>query len=106
MSIFDPYFCVGTTKKLLGSLGFFNVGNECEDFYAQINEGRIPPHEVLVTGPPYADVHLQRLLRFCSAHDKPYFLLMPDYVSKARTFLPSLNAIPSKPVPIAASVAK
>ena len=93
-------------KKLLGSLGFFTVYNECEDFYALINEGQIPPHEVLVTNPPYADVHVQRLLCFCSAHDKPYFLLMPDYVSKERTFLPSINAIPAKPATIVASIAK
>ena len=70
-------------KKLLGSLGFFTVYNECEDFYALINDCRIPTHDVLATSPAPADAHLQRLLNFCSTLDKPYFLLVQ--------FLPSLK---------------
>lgn len=80
LSIYDPYFCAGTMKKHLWSLGFHTVYNECEDFYAIIREGRLPPHDVLVTNPPYGEGHVQRLLSFCSGHDKPYLLLMPDYV--------------------------
>merc|ERR1712232_740924 len=53
LSIFDPYFCVGTMKKRLMSLGFNTVYNECEDFYSLIREGRVPPHDVLVTNPPF-----------------------------------------------------
>merc|ERR1711959_606177 len=71
---------MGTMKKHLKSLGFHTVYNECEDFYALIREGRVPPHDVLVTNPPYSRGHAQRLLHFCNAHDKPYFLLLPDYV--------------------------
>ena len=29
LSIFDPYFCAGTMKKHLSSLGFHTVYNEC-----------------------------------------------------------------------------
>ena len=72
-------------------LGFHTVYNECEDFYSLIRDGRIPQHDVLVTGPPYSEFHMQRLLRFCSNHDKPYFLLMPDSVCMKEYFLPSLN---------------
>jgi len=73
-------------KEHMKSLGFHNVYNACEDFYGLIREGRVPVHDVLVTNPPYADAHVQRLLRFCRAHDKPYLLLMPDiYLSSLAT---------------------
>ena len=52
LSIFDPYFCAGTMKEHLRSLGFHTVYNECEDFYSLIREGCVPPHDVLVTAPP------------------------------------------------------
>ena len=31
------------------------------------------------------------LLRFCSAHEKPYFLHMPDHVCMKESFVPLLN---------------
>ena len=91
LSIFDPYFCVGTVKEHFKSLGFPTVYNECTDFYGLIRDSRIPPHDVLVTNPPYSQDHVQNLLRFCSAHDKPYLLLLPVYVCVQESFLPSLN---------------
>jgi hypothetical protein len=54
LRIFDPYFCAGTMKKHLGDLGFTSVHNECSDFYANIREGKLPPHDVLLTNPPYS----------------------------------------------------
>ena len=89
LSIFDPYFCAGTMKKLLKSLGFHTVYNECEDFYGLLREGRVPPHDVLVTNPPYSEIHIQRLLLFCRGHDKAYFLLLPDFVCMEKSFLRS-----------------
>ena len=58
LSIFDPYFCAGTMKEHLRSLGFHTVYNECEDFYNLICEAHVPPYDVLVTGPPPAKVHV------------------------------------------------
>lgn len=42
LQIYDPYFCAGSVKKNLGKLGFTNVYNENEDFYAQIAKNAIP----------------------------------------------------------------
>ena len=82
---------MGTVKEHFKSLGFPTVYNECTDFYGLIRDSRIPPHDVLVTNPPYSQDHVQNLLRFCSAHDKPYLLLLPVYVCVQESFLPSLN---------------
>merc|ERR1712151_486337 len=88
LSIYDPYFCAGTMKKHLGSLGFHTVYNECEDFYGVIRDGRIPTHDVLVTNPPYSLTHLQSIIRFCNVHNKAYFLLLPDiFISKFKSIL-------------------
>ena len=44
LRIYDPYFCAGSVKKNLASLGFPNVYNENEDFYAQIANGTLPKY--------------------------------------------------------------
>ena len=90
LSIFDPYFCAGTIKEHLRSLGFHTVYNECEDFYSLVCEGRVPPHDVLVTAPPYAKAHMQRLYRFCKTNAKPYILRLPAHGRKRNCFLQSL----------------
>ena len=54
--------------------------NKCEDFYARISAGDIPPHDVLVTNPPYSGDNVERLLAFCKSNDKPFALLMPNWV--------------------------
>lgn len=82
LSIFDPYFCAGSMKKLLGSIGFHTVYNECEDFYSLIHEGRVPPHDVLMAGPPYVEYHVQRLLRFSYVNKKPYLIIMADHFAE------------------------
>ena len=96
LSIFDPYFCTGTMKKNLRQLGFHTVHNKCEDVYSVIHEDRVPCHDVLVAGPPYSEMHILHLLRFCSAHEKPYFLHMPDHVCMKESFLPLLNVFEAK----------
>ena len=96
LSIFDPYFCTGTMKKNLRQLGFHTVHNMCEDVYCVIHEDRVPCHDVLVAGPPYSEMHMLHLLRFCSAHEKPYFLHMPDHVCMKESFLPLLNVFEAK----------
>lgn len=96
MSIFDPYFCTGTMKKNLRQLRFHTVHNKCEDVYSVIHEDRVPCHDVLVAGPPYSEMHILHLLRFCSAHEKPYFVHMPDHVCLKESFLPLLNVFEAK----------
>ena len=64
----------------LNSLGFNNVINQPIDFYAAIKKGSVPEYDVLVTNPPYSEDHIPKLLDYVSQSDKPYLLLMPNYV--------------------------
>ena len=67
-------------------LGFDNVRNENQDFYKLIDADNLPEHDILMTNPPYSDDHIDRLLRFLSTHDKPFCLLMPNWVARKRNF--------------------
>eukprot|EP00300_Choanocystis_sp_HF-7_P012902 c18082_g1_i1.p1 GENE.c18082_g1_i1~~c18082_g1_i1.p1 ORF type:complete len:350 (+),score=70.72 c18082_g1_i1:38-1087(+) len=84
LAIYDPYYCQGSVKRHLATLGFSNVYNENEDFYQAIEEGRVPEHDVIVTNPPYSLDHVQRILEFCCAQNprgvRPWFLLVPNWV--------------------------
>ncbi|CAJ1366206.1 unnamed protein product, partial [Effrenium voratum] len=79
LRIYDPFYCAGSVVKHLAELGFSRVYNKCEDFYAVMNEGRVPAHDVLLTNPPYSGDHVEHLLRFCRENEKPFLLLMPNY---------------------------
>jgi hypothetical protein len=63
----------------LRGLGFESVHNRNEDFYAVLSDGRTPPHDVVVTNPPYTGDHVERLLKFLAANGRPYLILMPSY---------------------------
>jgi len=43
LRIYDPYFCEGSVVLHLRALGFTNVYNRNEDFYAQISGQCLPP---------------------------------------------------------------
>jgi hypothetical protein len=43
--------------KHLEGLGFKTVYNKCEDFYDVIHKKSIPPHDVVITNPPYSGTH-------------------------------------------------
>lgn len=45
LSIYDPFFCEGSIVSRLGALGFQNVYNRCEDFYAVQAEGKGPDYD-------------------------------------------------------------
>eukprot|EP00435_Cladocopium_sp_Y103_P038152 s3009_g10.t1 len=79
LRIYDPFYCAGSVVKHLMELGFPQVYNKCEDFYAVVREGRVPEHDVLLTNPPYSGDHVEQLLRFCRSNGKPFLLLMPNY---------------------------
>lgn len=82
--IWDPYYCDGAVATHLGSLGFPNVHNRAEDFYAVIRSGEMPPHDVIVTNPPFSGDHVKRLVRFLASasHAPPFFVLAPEYVHR------------------------
>ena len=85
LRIWDPYFSSTSVAAHLASLGFTNVHNEREDFYALLESGddaRIPPHDVLVTNPPFSGDHVSRLARFLSTRSTPFFVLAPEYVHR------------------------
>eukprot|EP01043_Picozoa_sp_COSAG02_P061170 COSAG02_NODE_8159_length_2685_cov_18.595901_2_plen_396_part_00 len=79
LAIYDPYFCAGSVTKHLAALGFANVYNTNEDFYAVAAAGAVPPHDVVVTNPPYTGNHVERLLTFLATNSKPLCILMPNY---------------------------
>lgn len=88
--IFDPYYCAGTMVHHLKELGFTSVHNRPDDFYETINKKKIPPHDVLITNPPYSDNHFERLKAFLKSNKNPNFLLVPDHFkvdAKDYTFL-------------------
>mmetsp|Transcript_35504 Transcript_35504/g.39272 ORF Transcript_35504/g.39272 Transcript_35504/m.39272 type:complete len:386 (+) Transcript_35504:21-1178(+) len=89
--IYDPYYCDGAVKRNLQTLGFPRVHNVKEDCYqVWSNSDAIPNFHVLVSNPPYSDDHIPKLVEFLSSpkmKSKPWFLLMPQWVSKKPYFV-------------------
>jgi hypothetical protein len=86
--IYDPYYCNGRTQRLLrDELGFPQVIHARRDFYEDISKDKVPPHDTLVSNPPYSDNHKERCLDFCfqqlqtATCRRPFFLLLPNYVA-------------------------
>lgn len=102
LRIWDPFFCTGRCTLHLRSLGFKSVYNRNEDFYAvagiaqpgqsQLGSSRksgkvtTPPYDILVTNPPYSADHKERVLAYCAETQKPWLLLMPNYVATKSYF--------------------
>ena len=111
LRVYDPYFCAGAAAERLRALGFASASNEDVDFYAAIDEpgnddvsnvrvaepnrepNRLPPHDVLVTNPPFSGDHCRRLVAFLAARDAraPFALLAPEYVHRKAWFAPLAN---------------
>lgn len=66
----------------LNLLGFHNVINRCEDFYAAVEQATVPNYDVLLTNPPYSGDHMEKLLDFVSSpsNKKPWIILVPNYM--------------------------
>ena len=83
--LYDPYYCNGRTAILLRQLGFNKVVHAKRDFYKDIEENNIPPHDTLVTNPPYSESHKEKCIAFVikqlKKDKRPFFLLMPNYVA-------------------------
>jgi hypothetical protein len=86
VSIYDPYYCDGTVAKNLNTLGFPDVYNRKEDCYqVWASSKSYPSFNVLVTNPPYSGDHIEKLMHHISSKqfgDKPWFLLLPQFVHK------------------------
>lgn len=90
--IYDPYYCDGGIKRKLQHLGIpaKNVRNENRDFYKDIANQTVPPHDVVITNPPYSGTHMEQLFDFLSRNTQqkgpekktltPFLLLLPHYV--------------------------
>jgi len=94
--VYDPYYCLGAVVDAIAALGVAreNVLNANRDFYADIAQGSVPEHGILVTNPPYSADHKQKLLDFLVAaassasaasstakRAAPFALLMPAWVA-------------------------
>lgn len=87
LRLWDPYYCQGSVKSLYARHGFPLCHNEREDFYEVIKRkgggvaSSLPPHDVLVTNPPYSGQHIERALWFCARNgDVPWAMLIPSHV--------------------------
>lgn len=97
LSIYDPYYCNGAVVKNLGSLGFPKVYNRKEDCYkVWADPSRLPPHDILVTNPPYSGDHIERLIRHITSPSfgsRPWMLLLPQWVHKKDYYMKCTSQI-------------
>lgn len=96
--LYDPFYCNGRTKLLLNDLGFPRVQHEPRDFWKDVDNGTVPPHDTLITNPPYSEDHKERCLSFAleqlKSEGRPFFILMPNYVAARDYFRRLLLANP------------
>jgi len=90
LSIYDPYFCNGRVARQLESLGFPEIYNRKEDCYEVWNDSSLyPSYEVFLTNPPYSADHIEKLMQHVTSkknQNKPWMLLMPNFVHKKDYF--------------------
>lgn len=95
LTIYDPYYCNGAVVRNLVGLGFPNVHNINRDCYKVWSTGiGYPEFNVLVTNPPYSGSHIEKLLQHVTSKnfgDRPWFLLMPNWVHKKDYYKRSLD---------------
>ena len=80
LRVYDPYYCRGAVRRQLATLGFTDVYNRAEDFYAVKKEGRCPPHDVLLTNPPFSKDHVRSALAYAVKRKAPWLMLLPSNV--------------------------
>lgn len=83
LRVWDPYYCAGNVKRNLRRLGFSAIHNECEDFYSIVGSSEQPPHDCIITNPPYSTEpvdHVERLVKILCKQRKPWFVVQPNYV--------------------------
>ena len=94
LRIWDPYYCGGAAQRRLAALGFTAVANDpALDFYDVVsgaNGALTPPHDALVTNPPFSGDHAKRLVAYLAARppNEPFAVLAPAYIARKRWFEP------------------
>ena len=96
LRVWDPYHCAGGVKSRLGALGFTRVVNDPElDFYDVVDGAAPPPpHDVLVTNPPFSGNHARALFQYLRSKDgekgdaTPFAVLAPEYVHRKAWYAP------------------
>ena len=86
LKIYDPFYCDGSVKARFAAIGFRGVINRNRDFYRDEREGSLPPHQTVVTNPPYSADHKERALKFCIGCGRPWALLLPAYCATKQWF--------------------
>jgi len=90
LSIYDPYFCDGRVARHLESLGFPEVYNRKEDCYKVWKDPSLyPSYDMFLTNPPYSADHIEKLMQHVTSQqnkNKPWMLLMPNFVHKKDYF--------------------
>lgn len=97
LKIYDPYYCNGAVRRNLEKLGFPNVYNRKEDCYKVWADPRwYPSYDVFITNPPYSEDHMEKLIKHVTAPafgNRPWMLLMPQFVHKKDYYLRSTSHI-------------
>ena len=97
LRVWDPYHCAGGVISRLGALGFTHVVNDPElDFYDVVDGAAPPPpHDVLVTNPPFSGNHARALFQYLRSKDAkkdgeatPFAVLAPEYVHRKAWYAP------------------
>ena len=65
-TIYDPYYCTGSVASHWARLGCRNFLNPNEDFYESAKMKTTPPHDVMVSNPPYSGDHIRRVIDFAT----------------------------------------
>lgn len=109
LRIWDPFFCQGTMVQRLASLGFESVTNRNEDAYAVMSSGHEPPHDVLLTNPPFRSLvlyvslilcsgdHIQRVVEYFAKPENSelfWLLLVPQYIDRKAYFMEFKKSLP------------
>ena len=72
--------------KHMKSLGFKNIINRNEDFWAVLRNCKLPAFDITITNPPYSDEDKERTIKFVVASGKPGFVLIPSYCANKSWF--------------------
>lgn len=94
LRIYDPYYCNGAVVENLAALGFPSVHNKKEDCYQVWASDSYPTCDVFLTNPPYSGDHIEKLVEHITSpkmSNRPWFLLMPDWVHKKDYFLSAMK---------------
>ena len=93
VKLYDPFYAAGSVVVHLKKLGFENVYNKNEDFYAAVREGAVPDFDILITNPPFSGDHMKRTLDFALRCGKPFLLLLPEFVEEKKYYQKYLQRV-------------